>query len=78
VPAEPRRDSVTGGNWTALACGQYRAGLSPAAAGTITQVPESAPVDIELTPGAADAARHDPGDKPTAGRAAGPGGQAAR
>jgi hypothetical protein len=62
VLAEPRRDSFTAGNWTAPAYGQYRANLSPAAAGTITEVPEPAPEDIELTPGPADAAKHARGE----------------
>ena len=80
MPAEPRRDSVTGGNWTAPACGQYRASLSPAVAGTSTKVPESAPGDIELTPGPADVAKHARGDKSRRrdGPRAGPGGRVAR
>ena len=45
VPVEARYENFIGGKWIAPADGKYRADLSPATGGTITEVPESTPAD---------------------------------
>ena len=62
------RSLITAGKWHNLpASGEYRASLSPAAAGAITKVPESAPEDI--ADGPPTAAGDAPGAQEGTGRA---------
>src|ERR1022692_2971429 len=69
VPVEARYENFIGGKWIAPADGKYRADLSPATGGTITEAPESTPADIELALDAAHAAKDAWGEMPAAGRA---------
>ena len=69
VPVEARYENFIGGKWVAPAAGKYRVDLSPATAGRITEVPNSAPEDIELALDAAHEARDAWGEMPAAGRA---------
>ena len=72
VSAEAQRDSFTG-NWTVPACGQYRANLSPAAAGTITKVPRAGAGEYRAdAPAPADAAKYARVRSRAAGWAGGP------
>jgi aldehyde dehydrogenase len=69
VPVEARYENFIGGKWIAPTDGKYRVNLSPATAGSITEVPNSTPADIELALDAAHAARDAWGEMPAAGRA---------
>jgi aldehyde dehydrogenase len=57
VKVAPRYENFIGGKWLAPTQGQYRADLSPATAGPITEVAHSTPEDIELALDAAHAAK---------------------
>ena len=69
VPVEARYENFIGGKWIAPTDGKYRVDLSPATAGSITEVPHSTPADIELALDAAHAAKDAWGEMPAAGRA---------
>jgi aldehyde dehydrogenase len=57
VSVEPRYGNFIGGKWLAPTRGRYRVDLAPAAAGPISEVARSTPVDVELALDAAHAAK---------------------
>ena len=69
MPVEARYENFIGGKWIAPTDGKYRVNLSPATGGSITEVPNSTPEDIELALDAAHAAKDAWGEMPAAGRA---------
>ena len=57
VSVEPRYGNFIGGKWLAPTRGRYRVDLAPAAAGPISEVARSTPVDVELALDASHAAK---------------------
>ena len=69
VTVAPRYENFIGGKWQPPVAGRYRADLSPATAGTITEVAHSTPDDVELALDAAHAAKDAWGEASAAERA---------
>ena len=70
VSVAPRYENFIGGKWLAPTRGGYRADLSPATAGAITEVAHSTPEDVELALDAAHAAKDGWGEMSATARAA--------
>ena len=51
VTVKPRYENFIGGKWQEPTHGEYRTDLSPATGGTITEVAQSTPEDVELALG---------------------------
>jgi aldehyde dehydrogenase len=70
VPVQPRYENFIGGKWIAPTEGRYRENKSPATGGTICEVADSTPLDVELALDAAHAVREPWAAKSSAERAA--------